>query len=263
MRTEAKSSRKRSWRCNKLPDRLQKMRETAEACSRKGASHAEPSSTNLRQDGGRADGAAAPDGAGHPVQRHLLSESGDRRRACRRQKAADRRGARRCGLRDAFTRAVSRFSASQSDAAFVGNERFAADSGDYSGRGREHQRFAKMAGFFRAEHAALRICQVRDGHFHGRGVGSPRRGDPSSVHGHCAAAGCAGRDVSADSGTAESLHRRQHFDLRAGDAFRGGHSEAAHGAAGCGRPWSSARFTHGARRIEGSACFLSAILSPR
>lgn len=40
MRTEAKSSRKRSWRCNKLPDRLQKMRETAEACSRKGASHA-------------------------------------------------------------------------------------------------------------------------------------------------------------------------------------------------------------------------------
>lgn len=72
-----------------------------------------------------------------------------------RQKAADRRGARRCGLRDAFTRAVSRFSASQSDAAFVGNERFAADSGDYSGRGREHQRFAEMAEFFRAEHAAV------------------------------------------------------------------------------------------------------------
>lgn len=84
-----------------------------------------------------------------------FTESGDRRRACRRQKAADRRGARRCGLRDAFTRAVSRFSASQSDAAFVGNERFAADSGDYSGRGREHQRFAKMAEFFRAEHAAV------------------------------------------------------------------------------------------------------------
>lgn len=59
------------------------------------------------------------------------------------------------GLRDAFTRAVSRFSASQSDAAFVGNERFAADSGDYSRRGREHQRFAKMAEFFRAEHAAV------------------------------------------------------------------------------------------------------------
>ena len=35
------------------------------------------------------------------------------------------------------------------------NERFAADSGDYSGRGREHQRFAKMAEFFRAEHAAV------------------------------------------------------------------------------------------------------------
>ena len=61
-----------------------------------------------------------------------------------------------------------------------------------------------------------------------------RRGEAirPPVYGHHSAAGRAGRDVSADSGTAESLHRRQHPDLRAGDALCGGDSKAAHRAAG-------------------------------
>ena len=34
-----------------------------------------------------------------------------------------------------------------------------------------------VAEYLRAEHAALGVCEIRDGRFHGRGAGSARRGD--------------------------------------------------------------------------------------
>ena len=61
--------------------------------------------------------------------------------------------------------------------AFLGGTRFDADSGDYSGNRREHQRLAAVAEYLRAERAALGVCEIRDGRFHGRGAGSARRGD--------------------------------------------------------------------------------------
>ena len=110
-------------------------------------------------------------------QRHLLSKAatGDALAAVKKQLIGVALGAAACVTLSRVPYRV--FRRPKVTLLLLTAKRFDADSGDYSGNRREHQRLAAVAEYLRAEHAALGVCEIRDGRFSwpGRWIGAARR----------------------------------------------------------------------------------------